>query len=235
MLYATALLSLAALANADTFRSVGSRAGQNPQDIIDLSQLGAPGTFVNSPTLVSTFLGNLALIGDINGGQAITAVQGNNWNGNFDFGESLLWTGNSNFGIGGGGPLGIVLATPVRSFGFTIQADVFGPFTATLQAFDTSGNSLFTQSFNGKSSGAGNGSANFVGLMDLTGANISAILITSDSGVNFPQFANDFAIDNPSFTYTVTPEPGAMALMAGGLLGMAGLLRRRSRKGSSQV
>ncbi len=82
------------------------------------------------------------------------------WGGNFDYGESLLWTGNSNFGIGGLGPMSMVFEAPVGSVGFSIMADFYGPFTAYLTAFDVGGNPVFSYTnTNGVSNGNENGSA----------------------------------------------------------------------------
>ena len=51
-------------------------------------------------------------------------------------------------------------------------------------------------------------------------------LISTDSGD--PLFANDFAIDDPSFG--TVPEPSSLVLLGSGLLGMAGVIRRRMNR-----
>ena len=230
LLIAIAFFSLGAVANADTFGVFGSRAAQNPTDILDWSQLGPAFTQLGTPQLVSTFEGNPALVGNINGSDFLRVDEGNGWVGNFDYGESLVWTGNSNFGVGGLGPFAIVLGNPVGSFGFTIQADLYGPFTATVEALDVHGNPLFSYTASGVSNGLENGSALFIGLGDRTGVNIGVVEISTNSGSGNPAWANDFAIDDPSFTYTTaTPEPGSILLLGSGLLGMGGVLRRKLR------
>ena len=126
LLLTIAVLCLGTFASADSFTFFTSRAQQNPDDIIDWGQLGAPATFVNTPALVfSAGLTNSALVGNTNGGQFITAMEGDNWDGNFDFGENLVWTGNANLGVGSGGPFAIVLANPVATVGIGIQTDFF--------------------------------------------------------------------------------------------------------------
>ena len=229
---AVVVISLGVLANADTVVVFGSRADQNPTDIIDWTQLGPALTSLTTPQFVTTFSGNLALAGNINGNNFLRVDEGNGWTGNFDFGESLVWTcaGSSSAGSSsaGPGPFALVLQNPVGSFGFSIQTDEYGPFAVDVQAVDASNNVLFDHIFNGFSTNLENGSALFVGLGDATGVNISQILISTTSQDSF--FANDFAIDDPSFTYvTATPEPRSMAVLLSALLAVAAIVRRSKK------
>jgi hypothetical protein len=218
-------IAFSATAMGDVFQILPDRASQNPTDIIDWTQLGPSALFTGStiptPQLVTTFNGNLVLVGNINGGDFLRLDEGFGWTGNFDFGESLVATGNPNFGFGGGGPFAMEFATPIASFGFNIQADLYGPFTAGVEVFDPFFSSLGLFTFNGVSAGGENGSALFVGLTDLTAVNIGAIVISTDSGD--PLWNNDFAINDPSFG---TPEPASMVLI-GTVMALGAMLFRR--------
>lgn len=229
-----AVLCFASLASADSFVFYGGRAAQNPTDFIDWTQLGPDYTFsgtpLSTPRLVSTFSGNFALAGNTNGGDFFRVDEGTGWTGNFDFGENLVWTGNPNFGFGGGGPFRIVLAdsNPASSIGIGIQTDLYGAFAASITLFDTGGTQIFSGIYNGDSTSSEAGDNLFIGLGDITGPNIGAIVISTRSGGDSTGVnKNDFAINDPSFTYApiVVPEPSSLVLLGSGLLGMAGLIR----------
>ena len=225
LLLSIAVLCLGTFASADNFVIFPDRASQNPNDIIDWSQLGVAGTFVSTPALVSTFAGNLALVGNIPGGDFQRLDEGNGWGGGFDFLETLVWTGNPNLIPGTGfGPFAIELLNPVGSVGFSIEADLIAPFTYTVDLFDSGNNLLFSHTANGNfGCGFANGCVSFFGAGDLSGNNIASIVISTDSGDPF--WNNDFAIDDVSFG--TVPEPGSLVLLGSGLLGMAGFLRHR--------
>jgi hypothetical protein len=210
------MLGAGILAQADVLVPIPDRATQNPTDIIDWTQLGVDGTDLTTPQLVSTFAGNLALVGNFFGGDFLRVDNSFSWPGNFDYGEPLVWTA-------GAGPFVLEFANPVTSFGFNIQAALYGAFNATVDVFDSSLNFSGSLTLPGISTGNPDGSALFLGLNDLSGPNIGAIVISTDS--------NDFAINDPSFTYSpaAIPEPASTA-MVGAALVAAGLLGRTLRR-----
>lgn len=227
-LFAIALLCLGAVANADSFTTFATRADQNPTDIIDWGQLGSDATPVGSPASVTSFNG-LGATASIAGTTMLAVVQDcvptcglGSWPGNFEIGENLLYTGNQ--AGGGPGPITITFANGVSSVGFQIQDFFPGAFTAQLQAFNGA-NLLFTLTMDGDSTNCACGSALFMGIGDLSGPNITSIVI-SDQGVGD---ANDFAINAVSLGRAAVPEPGSMALLGSGLLALAGTFHRRSR------
>ena len=234
LLLAIAVLCLGTFASADNLVKLSTRTSTNPTDIFDWTQLGPDflisGQILSTPQLVFSSGGtNAALVGNTNGGGFLRVDSGISWSGNFDFGESLVWTGNANFGIGGGGPFAIELANPVSTFGFGIQADLFGPFNVQVQVFNPSLNPIGTLDFSGNSFLSFAGDNLFVGIGDRSGVNIGAVIISTVS-VNDKTgtFTNDFAIDDPSFGYgSVTPEPSSLTLLGSGLLGMAAVVRRK--------
>lgn len=204
-------VSAAARANIYVIPDV---ATLNPTDIIDWGgQLGPAVTTLSSPQIVSTFNGNTVEVSTA-GGAMQRVDEGNGWTGNFDYGETLLWTRGAN------GPLTLQLANPVNAFGFGIQQNAYGPFTATVNAFDAGNNLLGSLTLAGVGTNLENGSALFMGLGETTGNTISSIQI--DTG------AHDFAINDVGLT--TTPEPDFYGVVTFGLIALVGAKLRGLKK-----
>lgn len=208
------------MALADSLVGVTTRTGN---DLAVWSQLGAPESTIPNP-FNATSNGGIAITGSFEGGTGIVAQEGNDWFGNFAVNDFLVYTNNN-------GPLSLAFNQGVSQVGAQIQANFFGAFTAMIQAYDANGNLLGSFTEDGNSNGNEDNSAIYIGIQDLTGANIASVTF---SLTDCAQNCNDFAINQLSLTTGGggggVPEPASLMLLGSGLVGIANLARRRSRK-----
>ncbi len=198
---------------------ITSRTSLGGTDIVDWGQFG-----INTVFQQDSFLSSNGLTGQISdSSNSLLEIlqQENGWGGNFTQGDYVLWDQTSS-----GSHLNISFSTPVSTAGANIQSDFYGPFNATISAYDSSSNLLATYTESGDSNGNNDGSAIFLGVSSPT-SNISVIQYTTDSSTGNYDFAiNQLGIrQNAS---TPVPEPGDLLfLLAAGTPGLALLLKRR--------
>jgi hypothetical protein len=205
--------------------AVNNRAALGGNDTLDWGVLGPAGTNASNPFSINSTGGRSVQIGQAGASNFLRLDQGTGWNGNFAPGAELIWT------IGANGPMTIDFANSdsVTAAGAQIQANFHGPFSATLQALDSSGNVLASFNFDGNSNANGDDSAIFAGIQATGGDSFDKLRISVPTTVFNPQ---DFAINDLSFTanaHNAVPLPGGVVLFGLGLatLGTGQLVRRR--------
>ena len=207
--------TLATLATAHASQAltlVTDRTALDANETLDWSVLGPQFTSVDSP-LTAPASGGTQVTGSLPSGSFQRRDQSSSWSGNFASGEALLWNL-------GNGPMQFSFSNALRGGGAQIQNNFFGPFTAVIEAFNSGGTSLGSVTRAGDSTGAGDGSAIFIGLLS-DQADIARITFNVNG-------SNSFAINNLSLNTTATaiPTPALLPGLIG--LGVAALRKRKA-------
>jgi hypothetical protein len=144
------------------------------------------------------------------GGVLLRLDQGSLFNGNFDPGTHLLWTGIN------GGPLDIKFQSGVGEVGLGVQSSTIGAHTFTVTAYEGAAAKLmFTV--------PGNSFVSFIGVAALNGEAISELLISEDD--------NDIVFGPLTFgTPSPVPEPASLTMLGIGAISLMGYGLRRRRK-----
>ena len=172
----------------------------------DFSLLGANHTNVSNGASVDGI--TTISDSDLNSPAFTTLIQSLSWNGNFSPGQTVLANN-------GNGPDIFAFSIAQQGFGVQIQDNSnFGPFTATISAFDATHTLLGTFTEDGQSNTNADGSAIFIG-------------VTSDSA-DIASVELSIGGDNFGVAQTI-PEPASFVLMGSALI-VAGRFARRGKK-----
>ena len=149
-------------------------------------------------------------------------------------GEGLHPASNFLFDDSGASTLTISFAAPVNGFGLFV-IDYFDPNLGenlTLEAFTgANGTGVSLGSFSAEQFNFQTDNRYFMGLATTNGAALigSVVFTDIDGGTGDRMGLDDFRISRISGSTTAAPEPGTTALMATGLLSLAGIVLRRRR------
>ena len=207
-----AILFAGTVCKADTVASFSSRTALAGNDTVNWLNVAPAGTTIpNNPfsfTSDDDTLSVTNLYASYNRFyfktfQQSTGPAGGNWGGDFNSGDSVLFNG-------GGDATTITFSTPVLAVGANIQSDLEGDdFAGDLNAYDVHGNLLGTATFSGYS-GGGVGTAPFVGIRGLSGADIASVtFVLTEAPFNATNAfgINQLSLDIPA---TATPLPRAV-------------------------
>jgi hypothetical protein len=215
---ASAIAGISPIAQA--FTLVTSSSALAPDDFVSWGNFGSSFTLVPSGSQTPSNLGNPVTV-SLPSGDFSRRDQGNGWAGNFAPGVQLLWT------LGNPGPLSLTFGTPVFGAGAQIQLNIppdgVRSFTAFVEGFDSSNNSLGSVSLPGLSNNLGNDSAIFIGALSDTPIARFAFNVQSTDGSD-----NDFAIGQVEIRQVPLPPQAAGSLLFMTLNAIK--LRRQAKK-----
>jgi hypothetical protein len=230
MLASFVAVSVASLANADTFQFVRRSRQWTYTDAVYWNTLPINSSIASGTTVHSKGnIGTTITFGLGGAGETYTQCGSScgsrqDWSGNFLPGEHLLsnWSGTNE------GNLILTFSQAIEGLGFSIESDTFGTFEAEITLFDGSTDlgSFFRK---GSSSFAPGSIESFLGVSDLTGADITSARISAFD-CNGGPCSDGFAISYLALqtkSTTTTPEPAGLALVGSGVLALGFLLRRK--------
>ncbi|NEO95819.1 MAG: PEP-CTERM sorting domain-containing protein [Moorea sp. SIO3G5] len=210
-LLATAIGTVLLTSTAQAAIFVDTREALKPNDFLDWSELvelpevllGPPFPTLPNP-FSATSPGGIDLNVSIPAGEFSRIDQTPFFPGAFDVGDALLFTS-----LGNPGPLTITFDTPVFGVGTQIQSDPIEIFDyiATIEAFDSLGNSLGSFERPGVSQINAGGSVIFTGVFDSSGDIKTLVLNAKEEGVDVPFAINALSIRSVPIS---VPEPSVI-------------------------
>jgi len=231
-----ALLVIAGVpAFADVIKLVTDRGSLEGNDQINWGQLPLSITFLNGSQSVTSDHGLGATV-TTSTGAFFTDQQGNPWQGNFatgDFAQGDFLIGTGQFDSTPATPIDITFSSGVSAVGAQMGYNVITsspyPFVEGIHVYDSSNDLLATFTVPGFMDDLGNNSAVFIGVQDLSGANIARVefFTTTQAG----QCPGSFAINQLSLVDSLdpvaTPEPKSLTLFGTAALGVLAIVKKR--------
>ncbi len=197
---------------------ITSRAGLVSSDYFDWSGFGSNFTDVPSPSgPLFSHNGNLQVTATINqSNYSQVRLQGDLWLGNFAPGDYVLYT--TEFGTG----MVLNFNIPIMGAGAQLQPNYMGNFTARIEAFGSTGNSLGAFMLDGSSTSDADNSAMFLGIRS-----DSADIAKISYSIFFPG-NRAFGVNRLDVASAI-PEPAAMLLLGSGLVGFVAFGRKMNK------
>lgn len=217
------LLAVAAASASALPLQVFGSAALAPNDGVEWAQLPEEGSPYSSPLTVFSGLGRPVTSGDGVGFNRLT--EGSSWIGNFTPGDAVLWTSADGSDATTSATLLLTFDQPIYGLGAQIQANYYGPFSATLELFD--GSSLLGMfGISGLSTADADGSAPYLGALDsLTSITAARFTLAAPAQDCADLLMNcGFALGRVDLR--VVSEPPSLAAVLAWALAM-GTLRRR--------
>lgn len=229
-------LILAACSGQSHAGIILSRAALNGTDFVDWSTLG-PKDYTPSVPNPSPFTSH----GGVHGIVSLTtsnlmgrreqdgAVPPDSWDGNFNPGDPVLWTGTVGYGPNSVGMILDFGSQGITRGGAQIQSAYLQDFVARISAFDANNVLLGTYSTAGFSDVLHDNSAIFLGVEGI--GIIHKIEFSLDSAPG--DITGSFAINQFDFSPTAVPEPSSLALCGIGAIGL--FIRTARRRRNTQL